>query len=133
MTTELKTKNSIASLRRAIEGTGKFQVQQSGDKLKVSKLYGGKEITCTLTKKENSNKFTLDLSYLYTNSISFFDWKTPESRFCRNKLAMASFFNDLKKAEVWHLVDKSNVIINENNRKAGNKKTKSMLEELLSN
>lgn len=126
------TSISIASVKRSMERTGKFLVKQSGKSLTLTRMYGGKAMSCRLTKLENQKLLDLDLNYHFKSSNSHFDYRKGETRLCRNKSVISSFLNDLKKAEVWHLVDKSFLQLNENNKKTRkNKKVQRELDNLL--
>jgi hypothetical protein len=132
-TTKTKSNTlSIASIKKSIENIGKYQVSQIGDTLILARIIKGRERKCELTRKENG-QFSLKVAYMYESPNSFFDFCEAENRGCRDYSIWKPFFNDLKKAELWHLIDiKKSIKYNENNKRSRLKKAKELYDSLSS-
>jgi len=122
---------SLSSVKRKIETSGKFLITHTGKTLRLSRIYNGKEMCCQLSKQADKNLLDLNLNYEFVSKVSHFDYRKSENRLCRNKTTLGAFINDLKKAEVWNMIDKSFLHLNENRKTMPTKKLAKELDSLL--
>ncbi len=120
---------SPREFQKRITASNYFTADLVGSALILYKTYGGRQIRITL-KKNDKGLFSMQSSYDYINRISHFTYSQSESRFNRNKVIIKSIVKYLKRSGVWQFVDKSFLVLNENNSRLTSKRKRDLMEEL---
>jgi hypothetical protein len=121
-----RTTASLNSIKRSIDRSGTFLTEIHGGQLHLIKDFAGQQKRIVL-EKTNSNQFSLKIDCPDISHISHYDYSLSGRRLTRNKILIKSIIKFFKKMELWHLIDKTFLFVNKNNKKSDKKK---LTEEL---
>lgn len=98
--------------------------------VQIRKINSKKEISIKLFYDHESNSFEVQApTYRYYSKISYYDFKTPEHRWIRNKDVLFSLIKNLKKCGLWNKIsNKDFLMVNEYNPKVNFDKLSKMLK-----
>jgi hypothetical protein len=110
--------NMIYDLRRHYQGT-RTCVTMNYPTVEIIVLYNHHETSLKLFYYPISNSFEIQpLDALHNQKISFFDYRSKERRWIRNKKLLFSIIKNLKICGLWDLVsNKDFLVVNEDNNR----------------